>query len=121
MKAVVYHEFNGPILIESVPDPEPAPDGAVIEVEATNESAGHHEGVCVAPLPLDGGRRGGQVGARAPEQTVTPAICCGLGGMNFSVYRGRLGCFDPGRVEGRQIIDRRPGTRPLIENARFVD
>jgi alcohol dehydrogenase len=35
MKAVVYHEFNGPISLETVPDPEPAPNGAVIQVEAT--------------------------------------------------------------------------------------
>lgn len=35
MKAVVYHEFGGPIAIESLPDPTPAPAGAVIRVEAT--------------------------------------------------------------------------------------
>ena len=35
MKAVVYHEFRGPITLETVPDPSPAPDGAVIQVEAT--------------------------------------------------------------------------------------
>jgi alcohol dehydrogenase len=35
MKAVTYHEFGGQISIESLPDPSPAPDGAVIQVEAT--------------------------------------------------------------------------------------
>src|SRR3954452_5824441 len=35
MKAVTYHEFAGRIAIESLPDPSPAPDGAVIQVEAT--------------------------------------------------------------------------------------
>ncbi len=35
MRAVVYHKFGGPIAIETVPDPYPAPDGAVIQVEAT--------------------------------------------------------------------------------------
>lgn len=35
MKAVVYHQFGGPIAIETVPDPSPAPDGAVIQVQAT--------------------------------------------------------------------------------------
>ena len=35
MKAVVYHRFGGPIAIETVPDPSPAPDGAVIRVDAT--------------------------------------------------------------------------------------
>jgi len=35
MKAVLYHQFAGPISIENVPDPAPADDGAVIQVEAT--------------------------------------------------------------------------------------
>jgi alcohol dehydrogenase len=35
MKAVTYHEFAGAISIETLPDPTPAPDGAVIRVEAT--------------------------------------------------------------------------------------
>jgi alcohol dehydrogenase len=35
MKAVVYHEFRGPIAMETVPDPSPQPDGAVIQVDAT--------------------------------------------------------------------------------------
>ncbi len=35
MKAVTYHEFAGPISTETLPDPSPAPDGAVIRVEAT--------------------------------------------------------------------------------------
>lgn len=35
MKAVVYHQFGGPISIERVADPSPAADGAVIRVEAT--------------------------------------------------------------------------------------
>lgn len=35
MKAVVYHEFGGPISLETVPDPTPEADGALIQVEAT--------------------------------------------------------------------------------------
>jgi alcohol dehydrogenase len=35
MKAVIYHTFGGPITTATVPDPTPAPDGAVIQVEAT--------------------------------------------------------------------------------------
>jgi alcohol dehydrogenase len=35
MKAVVYHKFGGPIGIETVADPVPEADGAVIQVEAT--------------------------------------------------------------------------------------
>ncbi len=34
MKAAIYREYRGPISIESVPDPEPAPDGVVLRVEA---------------------------------------------------------------------------------------
>ncbi len=35
MKAVVYHEFGGPISTATLRDPSPEPDGAVIQVEAT--------------------------------------------------------------------------------------
>ena len=35
MKAVTYYEFGGRIATETLPDPSPEPDGAVIQVEAT--------------------------------------------------------------------------------------
>jgi alcohol dehydrogenase len=35
MKAVTYHQFGGPIAVETLPDPALAADGAVIHVEAT--------------------------------------------------------------------------------------
>jgi alcohol dehydrogenase len=35
MKAVTYHQFGGPISTETLPDPSPHADGAVIRVEAT--------------------------------------------------------------------------------------
>ncbi len=35
MQAVLYHQFNGPITLETVPDPTPPDDGAVIQVQAT--------------------------------------------------------------------------------------
>ncbi len=35
MKAVYYEQFGGPIRVETVPDPAPAPDGVVIQVAAT--------------------------------------------------------------------------------------
>ena len=34
MRAAIYREYRGPIVIESFPDPEPAPDGVVLRVEA---------------------------------------------------------------------------------------
>ena len=34
MRAAIYREYRGPIAVESLPDPEPAPDGAVVRVEA---------------------------------------------------------------------------------------
>ena len=34
MRAAIYREFRGPIAVESFPDPDPSPDGAVIRVEA---------------------------------------------------------------------------------------
>ena len=34
MRAAIYRAYRGPIEIESVPDPEPAPDGVVLRVEA---------------------------------------------------------------------------------------
>lgn len=34
MRGALYREFRGPILIESLPDPEPAPDGVVVQVRA---------------------------------------------------------------------------------------
>lgn len=34
MKAAIYREYRGPIVIETFPDPEPAPDGVVLRVEA---------------------------------------------------------------------------------------
>lgn len=34
MRAVVYEQFNGPLRVERVPDPEPAADGVVVRVRA---------------------------------------------------------------------------------------
>lgn len=35
MRAAVYEEFQGPVEVRKVPDPEPSPDGAVLKVCAT--------------------------------------------------------------------------------------
>ena len=34
VRAAIYRKYRGPIVIESFPDPEPAPDGVVLRVEA---------------------------------------------------------------------------------------
>ena len=34
VRAAIYHKYRGPIDVESLPDPEPAPDGVVLRVEA---------------------------------------------------------------------------------------
>jgi len=35
MKAILFEEFQGPLHVQNVPDPEPSADGAVVRVEAT--------------------------------------------------------------------------------------
>ncbi|QDU91130.1 Alcohol dehydrogenase [Pirellulimonas nuda] len=35
MNAVAYHAFGGPVSVQTLPDPTPAPDGAVLRVTAT--------------------------------------------------------------------------------------
>jgi alcohol dehydrogenase len=35
MRAVYYDEFEGPVTVRNLPDPDPAPDGVVVRVEAT--------------------------------------------------------------------------------------
>jgi alcohol dehydrogenase len=35
MKALVYETFQGPIVVQDVPIPKPAPHGAIIKVKAT--------------------------------------------------------------------------------------
>ena len=73
MKAVVFEKFGEVPTIQTVPDPEPAPDGVVIKVEATGLCRsdwhgwmGHDDGItpaaCAGPRACR--RRGGRRQAR---------------------------------------------------------
>ena len=35
MRAAVFHDYGGPLVVEEVPDPAPPADGVVVEVGAT--------------------------------------------------------------------------------------
>jgi alcohol dehydrogenase len=91
MRAAVYHAFEGPLTVEELPDPEPAPDGVVVEVAAT--------GICrsdwhawmgqdpdVAPPHVPGHELAGTVVAAGDEvqggwigERVTVPFCLGCG------------------------------------------
>ncbi|GAB3565778.1 alcohol dehydrogenase catalytic domain-containing protein [Amycolatopsis endophytica] len=58
MRAVVYHEFGATPQVREVPDPEPAPDGVVVAVEATGVCRsdwhgwrGHDSGIALPHVP----------------------------------------------------------------------
>lgn len=58
MRGALYREFRGPILIESLPDPEPAPDGVVVQVRANGVCrsdwhgwAGHDPDITLPHVP----------------------------------------------------------------------
>ncbi len=91
MRAAIYREFGGPILIEDVPAPEPSRDGVVIEVKAS--------GLCRSDLhgwdgldpdvelPMVPGHElagvvhaiGADVQRWAAGDRVTVPFCCGCG------------------------------------------
>jgi alcohol dehydrogenase len=91
MRAAVFREFQGPLHIEEVPDPEPPPDGVIVAVGAC--------GVCrsdwhawmghdpdVAPPHVPGHELAGTVVAAGPEarrswigERVTVPFCLGCG------------------------------------------
>jgi alcohol dehydrogenase len=91
MRAVVMHEFAGPLAVETVPDPAPEPDGVVVAVRATGvcRSDWHgwmgHDPSIVLPH-VGGHERAGEVDAAgaevrgfAPGDRVTVPFCCGCG------------------------------------------
>lgn len=58
MKAAIYEEFQGPVTVRAVDDPEPAPAGAVLKVEATGVCrsdwhgwAGHDADITLPHVP----------------------------------------------------------------------
>jgi alcohol dehydrogenase len=85
------HEFEQPLVVETVDDPAPAPDGLVIEVRATGVCRsdwhawmGHDQGVKLPHVP--GHELAGVVAAVGPEvrgfregDRVTAPFCCGCG------------------------------------------
>ena len=91
MRAVVFHEFQGPLTIEQVPDPEPAPHGVVIAVDATGLCRsdwhgwqGHDPDIVLPHVP--GHELAGRVVAvgrdvrrwNGGERVTTPFVCgCG--------------------------------------------
>jgi len=85
------HAFREPLRVESVPDPEPARDGVVVEVRATGVCRsdwhgwmGHDPAIALPHVP--GHELAGVVAAAGPEvrgfapgDRVTVPFCCGCG------------------------------------------
>jgi alcohol dehydrogenase len=85
------HEFEQPLVVETVDDPAPAPDGLVIEVQATGVCRsdwhawmGHDQAVKLPHVP--GHELAGVVAAVGPDvrgfregDRVTAPFCCGCG------------------------------------------
>lgn len=91
MRAAIYREFGGPILIEEVPDPEAPADGVVIEVKASGLCRSDlHGWEGLDPdveLPMVPGHElagvvatvGPDVARWSPGDRVTVPFCCGCG------------------------------------------
>src|SRR4051812_19622872 len=91
MRAAVMHAFGLPLSLETVPDPAPAPDGAVVEVRASGVCRsdwhgwmGHDPTIALPHVP--GHELAGVVVAVGPEvrgfavgDRVTVPFCCGCG------------------------------------------
>jgi alcohol dehydrogenase len=91
MRAALYETFGGPITVQQVPDPAPAPDGVVIAVRATGLCRsdwhgwmGHDPDIVLPHVP--GHELAGEVAAvgsavtrwRVGERVTVPFICaCG--------------------------------------------
>ena len=111
MKAAIYEQFRGPILIQDVPDPEPHPDGVVIKVKANGICRsdwhgwmGHDSDVHLPHVPghemagviVEAGRdvQGWKTGDR-----VTLPFACGCGTCQECVSGNQQVCdhyFQPG-------------------------
>jgi len=91
VRAVVFEEFGGPAAVREVPDPTPAPHGAVVRVEATglcrsdwHAWAGHDRAITLPHVP--GHELAGRVeavgadvrGWRPGDRVTVPFVCaCG--------------------------------------------
>src|SRR3954470_9717202 len=91
MRAALMRAFTEPLEVEDVPDPDPAPDGVVVEVRATGVCRsdwhgwmGHDPAIALPHVPgheLAGVvvAAGAEVRAFAPGDRVTVPFCCGCG------------------------------------------
>jgi alcohol dehydrogenase len=91
VRAVVYDEFGGAAAVRDVPDPTPAPDGAVIRVEATGLCRsdwhgwmGHDPDIALPHVPghefagVVAGVGGAVTGWHAGDRVTVPFVCaCG--------------------------------------------
>jgi alcohol dehydrogenase len=91
MRAALMRAFTAPLQVEDVPDPEPTPDGVVVEVRATGVCRsdwhgwmGHDPAITLPHVP--GHELAGVVAAAGPEvrgfaagDRVTVPFCCGCG------------------------------------------
>ncbi len=91
MRALVFEEFGGPLTVQEVPDPAPAPDGVVVEVGASGVCrsdwhawSGHDPDVVLPHVP--GHELAGTVAAVGPrvrgwsvgDRVTVPFVCaCG--------------------------------------------
>lgn len=111
MKAVMYEEFAGPISVQNVADPTPAPDGVVIKVEATGLCLsdwhgwkGHDPDIQLPHVP--GHELAGYIGAVGKNVTrwkigdaVTLPFVCGCGTCPQCISGNHQVCdrqFQPG-------------------------
>ena len=111
MRAAVYHEFNGPITVEDLPDPAVPDHGVVIEVRASGLCRsdlfawhGHDPGMALPHVP--GHELAGVVAEAGPGVTrwsagdrVTAPFCCGCGACEQCAAGNEQICdnyFQPG-------------------------
>ena len=111
MRAALYHQFEGPISLETLPDPEPTPTGVVIKVEATGVCRsdwhgwmGHDADIELPHVP---GHEfagvieavGASVTAWKVGERVTAPFVCGCGSCEFCRAGDQQVCpdqFQPG-------------------------
>ncbi len=91
MRGAIYHEFNGPIAVEDLPDPAVPRDGAVIEIRASglcrSDLFAYHGHDPTQALPhVPGHELAGVVAEVGPDTArwstgdrVTAPFCCGCG------------------------------------------